>query len=276
MKRTLASGMAVGFANDDGAELRRPESGEGTEMCEETGERLFRAGEYVAPGAYNEIETGRCITLLSPDFLPARLDGKVACYRLAKGGQNAMAEPALAQRQARFQVYVARTRQRLYRFALHTLGNPQDAEDVTQEALTRAWTHFETFDPHRSFETWVFRIARNVMIDRNRRRRRRQEISLEASAGCMEENEAVWQAEISRSVRDPQDSLMTKESNAELLSTLNTLPPIHQETLFLVAREYSYEQIATALNCQVGTVRSRVHRARVMLQRHLKAKTLYE
>jgi hypothetical protein len=56
----------------------------GIEVCEETGMELFRAGDYVAPGAYIEIEMRRCITLASPDYLPARLDGKVAWYRLAR------------------------------------------------------------------------------------------------------------------------------------------------------------------------------------------------
>jgi RNA polymerase sigma-70 factor, ECF subfamily len=233
MKQTLTAGPAVGFVNDDGAQLHRPTSDQGTEVSEETGERLFRTGEY-------------------------------------------MAGPGLAQRQARFQSYVAGTRQRLYRFALHTLGNSQDAEDITQEALTRAWTHFETFDPQGSFDAWVFRITRNLMIDRNRRCRRRPEISLEASAVCLEENDGGWGGEMSLSISNPQDCLIAKESRAELMSTLNTLPSIHQATLLLVAQEYSYEQIATALNCPVGTVRSRVHRARVMVQRHLKAKVSYE
>jgi RNA polymerase sigma-70 factor, ECF subfamily len=186
------------------------------------------------------------------------------------------ATPTLAQRQAQFQVCTTRTRQRLYNFARRTLGNSQDAEDVTQEALARAWMHFETFDHHRSFEAWVFRIASNLMIDHNRRRRRRPEISLEVSAACMEENEGVFSAEPSQHTGDPQDTLIAKEINAELLSTLYTLPPIHRATLLLVAQEFSYDQIATTLNCPVGTVRSRVHRARVMVQRHLKARTSHE
>ncbi|MDF2435231.1 MAG: hypothetical protein JWP44_4862, partial [Mucilaginibacter sp.] len=52
------------------------------EICEETGDRLFRPGDYVAPGEYVEVETRRRILVTSPDFLPARLDGHVGCYRL--------------------------------------------------------------------------------------------------------------------------------------------------------------------------------------------------
>jgi len=170
---------------------------------------------------------------------------------LVRHGRAETAEPTLARRQAQFQVCATRTRQRLYRLALRTLGNPQDAEDVTQEALTRAWTHFETFDPQRSFEAWVFRIANNLMIDHNRRRRRRQEISLDASAACMEEIEDVCHPEPSRNISDPHDCLMAKESRAELLSTMQTLSPVHQTTLLLLAEERSYEQIARSFDCPV-------------------------
>ncbi len=68
-------------ANQNSAQLRLPEIGAGGEVYEETGEALFRAGNYVAPGAYIEIETGRCVILTARDYLPARLDGKVAWYR---------------------------------------------------------------------------------------------------------------------------------------------------------------------------------------------------
>ena len=54
----------------------------GPDMWDETGERLFRAGEYVAAGEYMEVDARRSVVLPSPDFLPARLDGRVACYRL--------------------------------------------------------------------------------------------------------------------------------------------------------------------------------------------------
>jgi RNA polymerase sigma-70 factor (ECF subfamily) len=171
---------------------------------------------------------------------------------------------------------VARTRQRLYRFALHTLGNPQDAEDVTQEALTRAWTHFEHFDQRRSFEAWVFRIVSNLTIDQSRRRRRRQEVSLDAPPTYLSEYDGRCRPEPTNRSGDPQNSLMAKEISAELQSALRSLPRRHQVILMLVAQQHSYEQIAKAFDCPLGTVRSRVHRARIMLRHNLKESTPYE
>jgi RNA polymerase sigma factor (sigma-70 family) len=86
---------------------------------------------------------------------------------------------------------------------LRTLSNPQDAEDVTQEALAPAWSHFETFDGYSCFETWVFRIARNLIIDLYRRRRNRREISLDAPMEGMEGREGLCLPELSDSADDP-------------------------------------------------------------------------
>jgi RNA polymerase sigma-70 factor (ECF subfamily) len=243
------------------------------EVCEVTGERLFRAGEYAAPGEYVESETGRRLILASPDFLPARLDGRVACYRLMRRGQRETEEQRLLQRQAQFQRLAAKMYPRLYNFARRTRGNLQDAEDITQETLARAWTHFESFDPSRSFEAWVFRIAGNLIIDQSRRRKHHQEISLDAPVAFQEGDEEVSRPELADHTRDPENCLMAKEVSAELQSALLSLPSLHQTTLLLVAQQRSYEQIARAFDCPVGTVRSRVYRARVMLRRNLKLST---
>jgi RNA polymerase sigma-70 factor (ECF subfamily) len=245
------------------------------EIWETTRERLFRAGEYVSPGEYVEVETTRRLTLEAPDFLPARLDGHVACYRAVRCGGKTPEEPTLRLRQEQFQQLVARVQQRLYNFAYRSLGNSQDAEDATQETLARAWGHFEEFDLRHPFEAWVFRIARNLMIDQCRRRRRRQEISLDAPAAYLEgdENKTL---ELSDSSGDPQNCFMAGEISDELRSALGSLAPVYQVPLLLRAEQRSYEQIARALNCPVGTVRSRIYRARVLLRSTLKESKFHE
>lgn len=267
MSQALCEVRVEGKTNRD----RRPPSC--LEVCEETGARLFRAGDYVAPGEYVEIETRRRIHLATPDFLPARLDGQVACYRLAQPGWGESRETALGQRQAQFQTLVAQTHTRLFNFVRRTVGNAHDAEDVTQEALTRAWLHFEDFDAQRSFEAWVFRIAGNLLIDHSRRKHRRQEISLDMPTACVEGEEGACHPELAARTGDPQECLLAKEIDAELQGALRCLPPLHQATLLLVAQEHTYEQIARAFACPVGTVRSRVYRARVLLRRNLKEST---
>lgn len=246
------------------------------EVCEETGEPLFRAGDYAAPGEYIEVETRRHVTLLSPDFLPACMEGQTACYRLLRRNWRETGAQALAEKQTRFHALVAHSHKRIYHFVQRHLGNAQDAEDLMQEALTRAWTHFESFNPQRSFEAWVYRIASNLVIDQVRRRRRRQEFSLDAPATDLEGNEHECRSELADSTGDPENCLMANEISESLQFALRSLPPIHRKTLLLVAQQHSYEQIAGVLDCSIGTVRSRVYRARVMVQRNLKESTPHE
>ena len=195
---------------------------------------------------------------------------------LARRGSGETGDAALAQRQAQFQSFAAQTYPRLYNFARRALNNPHDAEDVTQEALTRAWAHFETFDPRCSFEAWIFRIASNILIDQSRRRKRRQEISLDTPAVHTEANEDLGCLELADNASDPRAILMAKEISVELQWALRSLPPVHQTILLQVAQQRSYAQIATTMNCPEGTVRSRVYRARVMLRRTLKERTSCE
>ena len=249
------------------------------DICEETGERWFRAGEYAAPGTYIEIETRRSVTLLAPDFLPARLDGQAACYRLTRRGADIPQEPALAWKQAQFQIFAARTQKRLFLFARRVLNNTQDAEDITQETFARAWGHFDSFDPQRPFEAWVFRIARNLMIDLSRCKGPGRMLSLDAPAANAEGgegNEGACLLEIPDSAGDPACCLMTQEISDDLQSALGSLPPVYRMTLLLLAQQHSYQQIARACDCSVGTVRSRAHRARVLMRRSLKEDTLHD
>ena len=249
------------------------------DFCPETGERWFRAGEYAAPGEYIEIETRRPVILRAPDFLPARLDGRTAVYRLTWEGARNTEEMTLARKQAQFQIFAAQTQTRLFHFARRVLGNTQDAEDVTQETLARAWGHFDAFDAQRPFDAWVFRIACNLMIDMGRRRSPGQMLSLDAPAPrrkAGEGNESALLLEIADSAGDPAFRLMRAEINANLQFALCSLPPVYRATLLLLAQQQSYQQIARACDCSIGTVRSRAHRARVLMRRILQEVTLYE
>jgi RNA polymerase sigma-70 factor, ECF subfamily len=190
------------------------------------------------------------------------------CAAMAAGDT---AKPSLVQRQEQFQRLAVPVQQRLYRYALRSLQNRQDAEDVTQEALLRAWAHFEQFDLERSFDAWMIRILNNLMIDLIRRRRRRQEVSLDFFTTCLEEPDRIYFISCERN-GNPQDRLMYGEISAGFQAAFKALPDLHQTILSLVAQECSYEEIAKAFDCPLGTVRSRVHRARVMLRSNLKAR----
>ncbi len=164
-----------------------------------------------------------------------------------------------------FERRITRCRKRVYNRILRTVGNPNDAEDLTQETLLRAWTHLKSFDVMRSFDSWVFRIATNLCIDHIRRRKRKPTVSLEALAEGSSGQQASHQ-ELADNSNDPAVRLAANEIDERLLDGIRALSKSHRRCLALFGGELSYEEIARILNCPSGTVRSRLHRARTCLR----------
>lgn len=138
-------------------------------------------------------------------------------------------------------------------FALLLTRNRQWAEDLTQETSLRALTRAHQFQPGTNFKAWIFTIMRNQHLDQIRRRRRETQLTDDADA-----------LDALMSVRPAQeDGLMLKE----LLNAVGDLNRGQRETLLLVAGNgLSYEEASKVCGCPVGTIRSRLARARQTLQ----------
>ena len=135
-------------------------------------------------------------------------------------------------------------------FAWSLSHNASDADDLVQEALIKAWTHRDRFEPGTNLRAWLFTILRNTYYTSLVRKRR--EISDEAGKYAA-----------SLSAPAAQDwSVSLKALQAGLLQ----LPSEHREALILVgAAGLTYEEAAEICGCAVGTIKSRVHRARARL-----------
>jgi len=169
---------------------------------------------------------------------------------------------------ATFESLCRRIRPRVYRLAYHQLGNAQDAEDITQEVFLRAWTHYASYDATRSFDSWVVRITINLCIDHLRRKKVRPAVSLDAYIDA----EADRQIQIKELVdlsNDPATRLQEQEVDGRLRTCIERLSVTHRECVQLLVGGHTYEEIAVAMNCPLGTVRSRLYRARGALRRHL-------
>lgn len=155
----------------------------------------------------------------------------------------------------------------VYSLCLRLLGNPQAAEDATQEAFLSAFRSISRFEGG-NFRSWLLRIAANESKDELRRRSRRDR------AGSLDQMFGTLEAPIE--VPDPAPGadieVERKELGATLQRALDRLPfDQRQAVVLLDVHGYRYEEIATMTGSSLGTVKSRIHRARERLRRDLSA-----
>ena len=164
-----------------------------------------------------------------------------------------------------FQDLVHKHLNSLYNYAL-VLAR-QDAEDLLQESLVRAWEAFHAFDRSKSFKPWVFTIMRNAQIDRQRRRRTHP---ADAPLGDEKEAEPVVESPLCSIPLAPEDILLRREAVEQVREAIRHLPPLLREIVELRDIEgLSYHEIATILSRPVGTVMSRLYRGRNLLRTYL-------
>jgi len=175
--------------------------------------------------------------------------------------------PGTAHRLAAFEELVLRHQTQIYRVAYRLTGNHNDAEDLAQEAIVEAFRAFERYQPGTYFDRWLYRIMSRTYIDTVRRRNRRPVISLDAPMGGEGDPLVTVMGDSSQ---DPQQMTETFDLDGVVQVALDGLPQEFRTAVVLADIEgLSYDEVAQALRCPVGTVRSRLHRARQMLREAL-------
>lgn len=149
-----------------------------------------------------------------------------------------------------------------YNFALRLTRNEADAADLTQEAFIRVYRAWRSFAPGTSFLSWVYRIVTNLYRDELRRRKGRyQEEIPEDNAPQDFGGERPLAVE-------PIDEYVEQQMSENVSKALDALTPDQRAVLVLAdIEEYSYQEIAEIVGCSIGTVRSRLHRARNQLRK---------
>lgn len=175
--------------------------------------------------------------------------------------EDELIQSALAGNSSAFEVLVARYQDRLYTAMISVVGSTDEAEDVVQESFIQAYLKLDTFQQNSRFFTWLYRIAFNFALAR--RRRRRGHLSLEES------REASGTEPSAKS--EAPDSRMTRSEDVALVHlALAQLSEDHRSILVLREMEdLAYEDIADVLQISIGTVRSRLNRARFALKLQL-------
>lgn len=159
---------------------------------------------------------------------------------------------------------------RAYRTALHLTGEPADAEDIVQQAVLQALRRYELFQPGTNFSAWFTRIVTNVFrMERRRARVRPSGVPLD-SASELFLYRRMNVADMDSEAAGPARSFVSKLDTEKIISAIGALPVEFREVASLYfVDDLSYQQMAEVLECPVGTVRSRLHRARKLLQRAL-------
>jgi RNA polymerase sigma-70 factor, ECF subfamily len=164
-------------------------------------------------------------------------------------------------------------RRDLYPAALRMTRNPSDAEDLVQESMARAYAGLRHFTPGTNGRAWLFRILANTFVSSYRKRQR------EPVQVLSPEFEALLSAATGGSAAAPaqaapsaEDAVLAQFGYSEVRQALRELPECFRATIYLADVEgYPYREISEMLGVPIGTVMSRLHRARAQLRKRLSA-----
>lgn len=164
---------------------------------------------------------------------------------------------------AAFGELVRKYQDRLLNAVVYIAGGREEAEDVVQDAFVQAYTKLDSFGGNSAFFTWLYRVAINAAISRRRKRKGKIETSVDARLESRGEEPADDH-------EGAEDRLLREERAVQVKAALAALSEEHR--MILVLREMEdcdYDQIAQVLDVPVGTVRSRLHRARLQMREQL-------
>ena len=151
---------------------------------------------------------------------------------------------------------------RVFALTLRMCGNPEDAAEAAQEAFLAAWQGLRSFRGDSAFSTWLYRLASNACVDLLRREGRRR--------GMASLDDEELNLDLPAPTPTPQEAAERRELGERIEAGLRALPPEYRSVLVLrEIQQLRYEEIAQALDLDVGTVKSRISRGRKRLRSFL-------
>ncbi len=187
---------------------------------------------------------------------------------ILSSGDNALVSAYIDGNDYAFQVLVDRYQDKLVHYINHLIHDYDLSVDLAQEAFIRVFRNAKRYRGEYQFSTWVYRIATNLAIDEMRRRERKGRFFLKNMVALFQPDGQAFPLPDTR--QSPDRKLDQKERVARLRAAIDSLPATYRLAFVLKeVEELSYEEIAAILDISVGTVKSRIHRAKLMLREKL-------
>jgi len=217
---------------------------------------------------------GNLVTYRASNILAGQ--GGAAARRQASAKPIAFDDVALVQQFRKgdmesFSLLVAKYQDRIYNMLFRMCGRPADAEELAQDTFLRAMERIGQFRGRSKFYTWMFRIAANLAISRRRRDGRIRFHSLSGTDEYDDGGSALTASTAARPEPGPRAAAIAAETNERVMAALDELDEEFRVVVVLRdIEEMDYAQVADVLDVPVGTVKSRLHRARCILKDKLK------
>lgn len=176
-----------------------------------------------------------------------------------------VSEETAEQRRARFERDAMQYVDQLYSAAMRMARNPSDAEDLVQEAYTKAFSAFHQYKPGTNLKAWLYRILTNTYINLYRKRQREP---LQSNSDTIEDWQlAKAESHTSAGLRSAEAEALDHLPDSDVKNALQSIPEEFRLAVYFADVEgYAYKQISEIMNTPIGTVMSRLHRGRKMLR----------
>ncbi len=166
-----------------------------------------------------------------------------------------------------FEMLIEEYQKRIFSIAYRMIQHQEDAADLTQDVILKIYKNLDKFKGDSKFSTWVYRIATNTCLDEIKKSQRRTTYSLDKE---VETDEGSMTAEIADKGPTPEEEAERKDVKKAVYAAIEQLGTEHKKVNILRDLQgLSYEEIAKILQCSVGTVKSRISRARESLKKIL-------
>ena len=163
-----------------------------------------------------------------------------------------------------------RAQEAAFRFSLLVCGHPEDAEDVMQDALLKTYQHVAQIEDPEAFRTWLYSTVRNACLMKRRRRVGEPAQFVSLDQGNVGADGTMTGVDVADQARPPDQQMIDAWMDGRLRRALEKVPPSYR--MIVVMREMeglSTKEVATVTGLSESNVKTRLHRARLMLRRHL-------